>query len=116
MGVAGKDTPENDPWKELEAQMNGMTITPPPSKPAASSDDDGMTSSYDDSKSSSSSSEKEEKIDMSDYSSMLDGINDNMTTNTAQYDPTWDLKMMEGLKDDDDDDEMSSDNVGFFDL
>ena len=48
---------------------------------------------------------------------MLDGINDNMTTNTAQYDPTWDLKMMEGLKDDDDnDDEMSSDNVGFFDL
>ena len=61
-------------------------------------------------------SSKEEKIDMSDYSSMLDGINDNMTTNTAQYDPTWDLKMMEGLKDDDDDDEMSSDNVGFFDL
>ena len=117
MGVAGKDTPENDPWKELEAQMNGMTITPPPARPSANNDDDGMTSSYDDSKSSSSSSEKEEKIDMSDYSSMLDGINDNMTTNTAQYDPSWDLKMMEGLKDDDDDDdEMSSDNVGFFDL
>ena len=117
MGVAGKDTPENDPWKELEAQMNGMTITPPPARPSANNDDDGMTSSYDDSKISSAASEKEEKIDMSDYSSMLDGINDNMTTNTAQYDPTWDLKMMEGLKDDDDDDdEMSSDNVGFFDL
>lgn len=59
---------------------------------------------------------RKEKIDMSDYSSMLGGINDNMTTNTAQYDPSWDLKMMEGLNDNDDDDEMSSDNVGFFDL
>ena len=114
MGVAGKEEKVNDPWKDLEAQMNGMTITPPPSsKP---SDDDGMTSSFDD-PTAPAASAKEEKIDMSDYSSMLGGINDNMTTNTAQYDPSWDLKMMEGLKDnDDDDDEMSSDNVGFFDL
>lgn len=114
MGVAGKEEKENDPWKDLEAQMNGMTITPPPSsKP---SDDDGMTSSFDD-PTAPAPSAKEEKIDMSDYSSMLGGINDNMTTNTAQYDPSWDLKMMEGLNDnDDDDDEMSSDNVGFFDL
>lgn len=114
MGVAGKEEKVNDPWKDLEAQMNGMTITPPPSsKP---SDDDGMTSSFDD-PAAPAASAKEEKIDMSDYSSMLGGINDNMTTNTAQYDPSWDLKMMEGLKDnDDDDDEMSSDNVGFFDL
>ena len=114
MGVAGKEEKVNDPWKDLEAQMNGMTITPPPSsKP---SDDDGMTSSFDD-PTAPAASAKEEKIDMSDYSSMLDGINDNMTTNTAQYDPSWDLKMMEGLNDnDDDDDEMSSDNMGFFDL
>ena len=114
MGVAGKEEKVNDPWKDLEAQMNGMTITPPPSsKP---SDDDGMTSSFDD-PTAPAASAKEEKIDMSDYSSMLGGINDNMTTNTAQYDPSWDLKMMEGLNDnDDDDDEMSSDNVGFFDL
>ena len=114
MGVAGKEEKVNDPWKDLEAQMNGMTITPPPSsKP---SDDDGMTSSFDD-PTAPAPSAKEEKIDMSDYSSMLGGINDNMTTNTAQYDPSWDLKMMEGLNDnDDDDDEMSSDNVGFFDL
>ena len=114
MGVAGKEEKVNDPWKDLEAQMNGMTITPPPSsKP---SDDDGMTSSFDD-PTTPAPSAKEEKIDMSDYSSMLGGINDNMTTNTAQYDPSWDLKMMEGLNDnDDDDDEMSSDNVGFFDL
>ena len=114
MGVAGKEEKVNDPWKDLEAQMNGMTITPPPSsKP---SDDDGMTSSFDDPNAPAPSA-KEEKIDMSDYSSMLGGINDNMTTNTAQYDPSWDLKMMEGLNDnDDDDDEMSSDNVGFFDL
>ena len=114
MGVAGKEEKVNDPWKDLEAQMNGMTITPPPSsKP---SDDDGMTSSFDD-PTAPVASAKEEKIDMSDYSSMLGGINDNMTTNTAQYDPSWDLKMMEGLNDnDDDDDEMSSDNVGFFDL
>ena len=114
MGDAGKEEKVNDPWKDLEAQMNGMTITPPPSsKP---SDDDGMTSSFDD-PAAPAASAKEEKIDMSDYSSMLGGINDNMTTNTAQYDPSWDLKMMEGLKDnDDDDDEMSSDNVGFFDL
>ena len=113
-GVAGKEEKVNDPWKDLEAQMNGMTITPPPSsKP---SDDDGMTSSFDD-PTAPAASAKEEKIDMSDYSSMLGGINDNMTTNTAQYDPSWDLKMMEGLNDnDDDDDEMSSDNVGFFDL
>ena len=70
-----------------------------------------MTSSFDD-PAAPAASAKEEKIDMSDYSSMLGGINDNMTTNTAQYDPSWDLKMMEGLKDnDDDDDEMSSDNV-----
>ncbi len=114
MGVAGKEEKVNVPWKDLEAQMNGMTITPPPSsKP---SDDDGMTSSFDD-PTAPAPSAKEEKIDMSDYSSMLGGINDNMTTNTAQYDPSWDLKMMEGLNDnDDDDDEMSSDNVGFFDL
>ena len=113
MGVAGKEEKVNDPWKDLEAQMNGMTITPPPSsKP---SDDDGMTSSFDD-PTAPAPSAKEEKIDMSDYSSMLGGINDNMTTNTAQYDPSWDLKMMEGLNDNDDDDEMSSDNVGFFDL
>lgn len=113
MGVAGKEEKVNDPWKDLEAQMNGMTITPPPSsKP---SDDDGMTSSFDD-PTAPAASAKEEKIDMSDYSSMLGGINDNMTTNTAQYDPSWDLKMMEGLNDNDDDDEMSSDNVGFFDL
>ena len=114
MGVAGKEEKVNDPWKDLEAQMNGMTITPPPSsKP---SDDDGMTSSFDD-PTAPAASAKEEKIDMSDYSSMLGGINDNMTTNTAPYDPSWDLKMMEGLNDnDDDDDEMSSDNVGFFDL
>ena len=114
MGVAGKEEKVNDPWKDLEAQMNGMTITPPPlSKP---SDDDGMTSSFDD-PTAPAASAKEEKIDMSDYSSMLGGINDNMTTNTSQYDPSWDLKMMEGLNDnDDDDDEMSSDNVGFFDL
>ena len=114
MGVAGKEEKVSDPWKDLEAQMNGMTITPPPSsKP---SDDDGMTSSFDD-PTAPAASAKEEKIDMSDYSSMLGGINDNMTTNTAQYDPSWDLKMMEGLNDnDDDDDEMSSDNVGFFDL
>ena len=114
MGVAGKEEKVNDPWKDLEAQMNGMTITPPPSsKP---SDDDGKTSSFDD-PTAPAASAKEEKIDMSDYSSMLGGINDNMTTNTAQYDPSWDLKMMEGLNDnDDDDDEMSSDNVGFFDL
>ena len=113
MGVAGKEEKVNDPWKDLEAQMNGMTITPPPSsKP---SDDDGMTSSFDD-PTAPAASAKEEKIDMSDYSSMLGGINDNMTSNTAQYDPSWDLKMMEGLNGDDDDDEMSSDNVGFFDL
>ena len=114
MGVAGKEEKANDPWKDLEAQMNGMTITPPPAQ--KQTDDDGMTSSFDD-PAAPSASAKEEKIDMSDYSSMLGGINDNMTTNTAQYDPSWDLKMMEGLKDnDDDDDEMSSDNVGFFDL
>lgn len=114
MGVAGKEEKVNDPWKDLEAQMNGMSITPPPAHKQA--DDDGMTSSFDD-PTAPAASAKEEKIDMSDYSSMLGGINDNMTTNTAQYDPSWDLKMMEGLKDnDDDDDEMSSDNVGFFDL
>lgn len=114
MGVAGKEEKVNDPWKDLEAQMNGMSITPPPAH--KQSDDDGMTSSFDD-PAAPAASAKEEKIDMSDYSSMLGGINDNMTTNTAQYDPSWDLKMMEGLKDnDDDDDEMSSDNVGFFDL
>ena len=114
MGVAGKEEKVNDPWKDLEAQMNGMTITPPPAQ--KQTDDDGMTSSFDD-PTAPAVSAKEEKIDMSDYSSMLGGINDNMTTNTAQYDPSWDLKMMEGLNDnDDDDDEMSSDNVGFFDL
>ena len=114
MGVAGKEEKVNDPWKDLEAQMNGMSIPPPPAHKQA--DDDGMTSSFDD-PAAPAASAKEEKIDMSDYSSMLGGINDNMTTNTAQYDPSWDLKMMEGLKDnDDDDDEMSSDNVGFFDL
>ena len=114
MGVAGKEEKVNDPWKDLEAQMNGMTITPPPAQ--KQTDDDGMTSSFDD-PTAPTASAKEEKIDMSDYSSMLGGINDNMTTNTAQYDPSWDLKMMEGLNDnDDDDDEMSSDNVGFFDL
>ena len=113
MGVAGKEEKVNDPWKDLEAQMNGMSITPPPAHKQA--DDDGMTSSFDD-PAAPAASAKEEKIDMSDYSSMLGGINDNMTTNTAQYDPSWDLKMMEGLKDNDDDDEMSSDNVGFFDL
>ena len=114
MGVAGKEEKVNDPWKDLEAQMNGITITPPPAQ--KQTDDDGMTSSFDD-PTAPAASAKEEKIDMSDYSSMLGGINDNMTTNTAQYDPSWDLKMMEGLNDnDDDDDEMSSDNVGFFDL
>ena len=113
MGVAGKEEKANDPWKDLEAQMNGMTITPPPAQ--KQTDDDGMTSSFDD-PTAPAASAKEEKIDMSDYSSMLGGINDNMTTNTAQYDPSWDLKMMEGLNGDDDDDEMSSDNVGFFDL
>lgn len=114
MGVAGKEEKVNDPWKDLEAQMNGMSITPPPAQ--KQTDDDGMTSSFDD-PTAPAPSAKEEKIDMSDYSSMLGGINDNMTTNTAQYDPSWDLKMMEGLNDnDDDDDEMSSDNVGFFDL
>ena len=113
MGVAGKEEKVNDPWKDLEAQMNGMTITPPPAQ--KQTDDDGMTSSFDD-PTAPAASAKEEKIDMSDYSSMLGGINDNMTTNTAQYDPSWDLKMMEGLNGDDDDDEMSSDNVGFFDL
>ena len=114
MGVAGKEEKVNDPWKDLEAQMNGMTITPPPAQ--KQTDDDGMTSSFDD-PTAPAASAKEEKIDMSDYSSMLGGINDNMTTNTAQYDPSWDLKMMEGLNDnDDDDDEMSADNVGFFDL
>ena len=113
MGVAGKEEKLNDPWKDLEAQMNGMTITPPPAQ--KQTDDDGMTSSFDD-PTAPAASAKEEKIDMSDYSSMLGGINDNMTTNTAQYDPSWDLKMMEGLNDNDDDDEMSSDNVGFFDL
>ena len=113
MGVAGKEEKVNDPWKDLEAQMNGMTITPPPAQ--KQTDDDGMTSSFDD-PTTPAASAKEEKIDMSDYSSMLGGINDNMTTNTAQYDPSWDLKMMEGLNDNDDDDEMSSDNVGFFDL
>ena len=113
MGVAGKAEKVNDPWKDLEAQMNGMTITPPPAQ--KQTDDDGMTSSFDD-PTAPAASAKEEKIDMSDYSSMLGGINDNMTTNTAQYDPSWDLKMMEGLNDNDDDDEMSSDNVGFFDL
>ena len=113
MDVAGKEEKVNDPWKDLEAQMNGMTITPPPAQ--KQTDDDGMTSSFDD-PTAPAASAKEEKIDMSDYSSMLGGINDNMTTNTAQYDPSWDLKMMEGLNDNDDDDEMSSDNVGFFDL
>ena len=113
MGVAGKEDNVNDPWKDLEAQMNGMTITPPPAHKA--NDDDGMTSSFDD-PTAPAASAKEEKIDMSDYSSMLGGINDNMNSNTAQYDPSWDLKMMEGLNGDDDDDEMSSDNVGFFDL
>ena len=114
MGVAGKEEKVNDPWKDLEAQMNGMSITPPPAQ--KQTDDDGMTSSFD-VPTAPAASAKEEKIDMSDYSSMLGGINDNMTTNTAQYDPSWDLKMMEGLNDnDDDDDEMSSDNVGFFDL
>ena len=113
MGVADKEEKVNDPWKDLEAQMNGMTITPPPAQ--KQTDDDGMTSSFDD-PTAPAASAKEEKIDMSDYSSMLGGINDNMTTNTAQYDPSWDLKMMEGLNDNDDDDEMSSDNVGFFDL
>ena len=113
MGVSGKEEKVNDPWKDLEAQMNGMTITPPPAQ--KQTDDDGMTSSFDD-PTAPAASAKEEKIDMSDYSSMLGGINDNMTTNTAQYDPSWDLKMMEGLNDNDDDDEMSSDNVGFFDL
>ena len=113
MGVAGKEEKVNDPWKDLEAQMNGMTITPPPAQ--KQTDDDGMTSSFDD-PTAPAASAKEEKIDMSDYSSMLGGINDNMTTNTAQYDPSWDLMMMEGLNDNDDDDEMSSDNVGFFDL
>ena len=114
MGVAGKEEKVNDPWKDLEAQMNGMSITPPPAQ--KQTDDDGMTSSFDD-PTAPAASAKEEKIDMSDYSSMLGGINDNMTTNTAQYDPSWDLKMMEGLNDnDDDDDEMSSDNMGFFDL
>ena len=114
MGVAGKEEKVNDPWKDLEAQMNGMTITPPPTR-KETADDDGMTSSFDD-PAASAAPAKEEKIDMSDYSSMLGGINDNMTSNTAQYDPSWDLKMMEGLNGDDDDDEMSSDNVGFFDL
>ena len=111
MGVAGKEALPNDPWKELEAQMNGMSITPPP---ASSSDDldDGMTSSYDDAPVE-QVTKTDDKIDMSDYSGML-GVNDNMNTSAAQFDPTWEFKMMEGS--DDDDDEMSSDNVGFFDL
>ncbi len=113
MGVAGKEEIPNDPWKDLEAQMNGMAIAPPP---AASSDDDdlddGMTSSYDDAPVE-QVEKTDDKIDMSDYSGML-GVNDNMNTSAAQFDPTWEFKMMEGS--DDDDDEMSSDNVGFFDL
>ncbi len=112
MGVAGKEELPNDPWKDLEAQMNGMTITAPPV--AASNDDldDGMTSSYDDAPVE-QVEKADDKIDMSDYSSML-GVNDNMNTSAAQFDPTWEFKMMEGSEDDDD--EMSSDNVGFFDL
>lgn len=112
MGVAGKEELPNDPWKDLEAQMNGMTITAPPV--AASNDDldDGMTSSYDDAPVE-QVEKADDKIDMTDYSSML-GANDNMNTSAAQFDPTWEFKMMEGSEDDDD--EMSSDNVGFFDL
>ncbi len=112
MGVAGKEAKPNDPWKDLEAQMNGMTFTAP-SAPASDLDD-GMTSSYDDAPVE-QETKADDKIDMSDYSSMLGGINDNMNTSAAQFDPNWEFQMMEGSGEDDDD-EMSSDNVGFFDL
>ena len=112
MGVAGKEEKPNDPWKDLEAQMNGMTFTAP-SAPA-NDFDDGMTSSYDDAPVE-QETKADDKIDMSDYSSMLGGLNDNMNTSAAQFDPNWEFQMMEGSGDDDDD-EMSSDNVGFFDL
>ena len=111
MGVAGKEEKPNDPWKDLEAQMNGMTFTAP-SAPANDLDD-GMTSSYDDAPVEQETN-NDDKIDMSDYSSMLGGLNDNMNTSAAQFDPNWEFQMMEGSGDDDD--EMSSDNVGFFDL
>ena len=112
MGVAGKEAKPNDPWKDLEAQMNGMTFTAP-SAPASDLDD-GMTSSYDDAPVE-QETKADDKIDMSDYSSMLGGLNDNMNTSAAQFDPNWEFQMMEGSGDDEDD-EMSSDNVGFFDL
>ncbi|MBR4973738.1 MAG: hypothetical protein IKY45_04670, partial [Clostridia bacterium] len=114
MGIAGKEDLPNDPWKDLEAQM-GTAITPPPSIAALKDDlDDGMTSSYDDAPIAQTSN-VEDKIDMSDYSSMLGGMNDPINSSTAQFDPTWEFKMMEGNAEDDDD-EMSTDNVGFFDL
>ena len=112
MGVAGKEAKPNDPWKDLEAQMNGMTFTAP-SAPASDLDD-GMTSSYDDAPVE-QETKADDKIDMSDYSSMLGGLNDNMNSSAAQFDPNWEFQMMEGSGDDEDD-EMSSDNVGFFDL
>ncbi len=112
MGVAGKEAKPNDPWKDLEAQMNGMTFTTP-SAPAGDLDD-GMTSSYDDAPVE-QETKADDKIDMSDYSSMLGGVNDNMNSSAAQFDPNWEFQMMEGSGDDEDD-EMSSDNVGFFDL
>ncbi len=114
MGVAGKEEIPNDPWKDLEAQMNGLNITSAPAKKSMPDDDDGMTSSFDDAPVAQTSA-ADDKIDMSDYSGML-GINDNMNTSAAQFDSSWELKMMEGITSDDEDDEMSSDNTGFFDL
>ncbi len=113
MGVAGKEELPNDPWKDLEAQMNGLSIKPAPKKAPVDDDDDGMTSSFDDEPVEQTSA-KDEMIDMSDYSGML-GINDNMNASAAQFDSSWELKMMEGITSDDEDDDMSSD-TGFFDL
>ena len=119
MGVAGKDPLPNDPWRDLELQMNDISDSMPAPAPKAKKpvDDDGMTSSFDDEPVQiSDKPAKDEKIDMSDYSSMLGGMNDNINTNNAQYDPSWDMKMLEGVGDDKEDDEMSSETGGFFDL
>lgn len=114
MSSTADSVDSNNPWKQMEAELGSMTF------PDIDDDDDMMASTI-------SAAEKpvekkskpaEEKIDMSEYASMLSGDdqfanNTKVDPNAVHYDPAWDFAM---TNNDDDDDEMSTDNVGFFDL
>lgn len=105
------NTESSNPWQQFDSDLILTDIE---------EDEDGMSTGFATPNTAAEPKPVKDEIDLSVYSSLLNnetqfGASGNVDANSVNYDPAWDFAMSTG-SDSEDDDEMSSDNVGFFDL